>query len=138
MKSVLTIIAIIIVLIAIIVCGQGPKDKLADFGLASIFQPKKIISQKPDLEKKSLEETAEPAEKEKAEEPSIFINTYITAGPSEGEIIEGTDRITFEFEAKIFPEETKERIYFETKIEGIDDDWKKTYSQERIVKFPPG
>ena len=127
MKSILTIIAIIIVLIAIMACGQGPKDKLADFGLANIFQSQKTVSQKPALE-----------EKEKPQEPSIFINTYLIAGPSEGEIIEGTDTITFEFEAKIYPEESEERIYFETKIEEIDDDWKKTYSQKRTVKFPPG
>ncbi|MGB2762307.1 MAG: hypothetical protein WBC21_02060 [Minisyncoccales bacterium] len=138
MKSILTIIAIIIVLIVIIACEQGPKDRLADFGLANILQSQESVSPKQASEKKSLEKTPEPTEKDKTEEPPIFINTYITAGPEQGEIIEGTDRITFEFEAKIYPEENKERIFFETKVEGLDDDWKKTYSQKRTVKFPPG
>lgn len=149
MKSILTIIAIIIVLIAILSFSgkKGLKEKLADFGQANIFQTQENISPKQTLEKKSseekyFEETIEPTEKEKekekVKEPSISINTYITAGPKEGEIIEEIDKITFEFEARIFPEESEEKIYFETKVDGLDDDWKKTYSQKRTVKFPPG
>ncbi len=69
---------------------------------------------------------------------TILIDTYITSGPKEGEIIENTNEIVFKFEAEVFPKNTKEKISFETKVEGLDNEWIKTYSFERTIKFPPG
>jgi len=68
----------------------------------------------------------------------IFIDTEITSGPEEGEIIEDTNRVTFEFEAKLFPSQSKERVSFETKIEGFDNDWRKSSSKKRTINLPPG
>lgn len=88
-------------------------------------------------EKQSLLTTGLPKASANSKKPSIFIDTSIIFGPKEGEIIEETNEVTFEFEAKIIPE-TKEQIYFETKIEGFDNDWVKIYYKERTVSFPPG
>lgn len=71
-------------------------------------------------------------------EPFILIETYITSGPEEGEIIENNNQITFEFDGEILIGEAKERISFETKYEGFDDDWVKTSSKKRTVNLPPG
>lgn len=68
-------------------------------------------------------------------EPAIPIETLITSGPREGEIIEDTNKITFEFKAE---SDTKERISFETKIEGLDEDWISTSSQKRTIEFSSG
>lgn len=94
--------------------------------------------------------------KESPISPAVLINTFITTGPEEGEIIEETNKVTFEFEAEISPKgyklptasffslffseqsHTEERLFFETKIEGFDDDWKKTYSKKRTVNLGPG
>lgn len=70
--------------------------------------------------------------------PTISINTYITSGPEEGEVIEEINRVTFEFEAKVSPKETEGRISFETKVEGFDEDWKRTYSEKREINLPSG
>lgn len=72
------------------------------------------------------------------QKPFFSINTYITSGPKKGEIIEETNSVTFKFKSKVSPEETKGSIKFETKVEGIDEDWKSTYSNQRTIKFPPG
>ncbi|HDZ54679.1 MAG TPA: hypothetical protein ENI19_02595 [Candidatus Nealsonbacteria bacterium] len=71
-------------------------------------------------------------------EPFILIDTYITSGPEEGEIIEDTNKVTFEFDGEILIGGAKERISFETKYEGFDDDWVKTSSKKRTVNLPPG
>ncbi len=72
------------------------------------------------------------------QKPSVSINTYIVSGPKKGEIIEETNKVTFEFESVVSPEETEGYIKFETKVEGIDDNWKSTYSSQRTINFPSG
>jgi hypothetical protein len=71
----------------------------------------------------------------KPEETSILINTYITSGPKEGEAIGNTNEVVFEFEAKI-PKGIEGKISFETKVEGFDENWKKTSSEERKIVLP--
>lgn len=72
------------------------------------------------------------------EEPDFLIDTHIIFGPKEGEIIEDTNKITFEWLAEISPKDPKKRISFETKVEGLDEKWISTSSQKRTVTFPPG
>jgi hypothetical protein len=67
-----------------------------------------------------------------------LIDTYITAGPEEGETIEETNIVTFEFEEELPPEGNQERVYFETKVEGLDDEWKETSSRKIAITLPPG
>jgi len=69
---------------------------------------------------------------------SALIDTYITSGPANGEIIEDTNRVVFEFEAKILSDQVQGKIYFETKLIGFDNDWKKTSSKKRVVSLIPG
>jgi len=70
--------------------------------------------------------------------PSIFLDTIITDGPSEGARLIQTTIATFEFSGHITPEDTGERITFDTKIVGFDEDWKPTSGTQRKVTLPPG
>ena len=63
--------------------------------------------------------------------------SFITSGPEEGEVIEETTRVTFEWDAKV-SSETNGWLRFETKIEGFDDKWRTTYSKKRTATLPPG
>jgi len=91
------------------------------------------------IAKPVVKPVVKPAEVKPAEvKPAISVNTYITSSPEEGEVIDETNKVTFEFKAKVSPEETEGRIIFETKIEGFDEDWKDTSSNQRIVNFPSG
>ena len=66
------------------------------------------------------------------------INTYITSGPAEGEVINDTNQVVFEFRGELLSKETGEKITFETKVEGLDKDWQKTSYQKRTINFPSG
>lgn len=70
--------------------------------------------------------------------PTVLIDTFIKYGPLEKEIIEDTNRVVFEFGARVSPEETEGQISFETKIEGFDEDWQRTHSKERTIDLPLG
>ncbi len=89
--------------------------------------------------KPAVKPVVKPAEVKPTEvKPTISVNTYITSGPEEGEVIEETNRVVFEFKAKVSPEETEGRIIFETKVEGFDEDWKETSSKQRTINLPSG
>ncbi len=70
--------------------------------------------------------------------PTAIINTYITAGPEEGETIEETNTVKFKFDAEVLSGEVSGRIYFETKIKEFNEDWKKSSSKERTIQLPAG
>jgi hypothetical protein len=77
-------------------------------------------------------------QEEKSPTSSASIDTFIKYGPLEKEIIEDTNRVVFEFGAKVSAEETEGQISFETKIEGVDPDWQETFSNEREIDLPRG
>jgi len=70
--------------------------------------------------------------------PAVTINTSIISSPQEGEALNTTNDVTFEFSSRVTPKETEGQITFETKIEGLDEDWQLTYSNDRTINFPPG
>jgi len=72
------------------------------------------------------------------EEPAVSINTCITSGPKEREIIDDTNEVTFEFESRISPADTEGYVYFETKVEGLDENWKRVYSNYETIRFEGG
>ncbi len=72
------------------------------------------------------------------EDKQALVNTYITSGPKEGEIISDTNKISFGFKEKILMEGLGEKVSFETKIEGFDNDWQKTSAKTRTVTLPSG
>jgi len=92
---------------------------------------------KPTSEPAPKPET-ESAKKSEESEPTISVNTYIISGPEKGEVIAETNKVTFEFKAKVSPRETKGKITFETKIKELDEDWKKTSSKKRTITLPSG
>jgi len=70
--------------------------------------------------------------------PPFVLNTVITKGPTEDTEISDTNVVTFEFEGFVDPADTTGRITFETKIEGVDPDWKATSSRQRKITLPTG
>ena len=70
--------------------------------------------------------------------PSFVLNTVITKGPTEDAKISDTNIVTFEFKGTVSPVDTTGRITFETKVEGVDSDWKTTSSRQRKITLPAG
>lgn len=68
--------------------------------------------------------------------PSFSLDTAILRGPAERESIAGTT-VTFEFSGSITPQDTKETITFESKVQGVDSDWVAS-SNTRTLNLPPG
>ena len=67
---------------------------------------------------------------------SFLLDTIITKGPTKDTEITDTNIVTFEFEGSVTPKHTTGRITFETKINGIDSDWKTTSSKQRTMTLP--
>jgi len=70
--------------------------------------------------------------------PLFVLDTVITKGPTEDTKISDTNVVTFEFEGSVNPTNTTGRITFETKVEGVDPDWKTTSSRQRKITLPAG
>ena len=100
----------------------------------SITQTEPTLSQKT----KPITKLVIKPKKEEPVVPKVSINTYITSGPREGEIINETNKVVFEFGSKVSPAEIEGRITYETKVEEFDENWKKTSSEERTINLPPG
>lgn len=119
--------------------GQTHLKDLAYFNLASVSQAEKAAAGEKETETAFVpDKSGSTLSQGKTIEPSIKIETIIINGPQKNEIIEGTDKIVFEFEGVLAAENSQEKIFFETKVLGLDKDWQKTYSQKRTVKFPAG
>lgn len=88
-------------------------------------------------EQAAIYQTLAPeVKKEIKKEPSFLIDTYIVSAPEEGAVINDTNQINFEFGAKVSPEIAQEEISFETKLEGLDSDWLRTWTNQRTINFP--
>jgi len=99
-------------------------------------QAQENIPQEQSLEGQVFSESSGLAAIVKPKNPTSLINTFIIAGPEEGEIIEDTNMVTFEFEAKFPSKENEGWVSFETKIEGLDNNWERTSSPKRTITFP--
>jgi hypothetical protein len=124
-------IIIVILLVAVVYFSQPSKQ-----GEEATPQPKETILQiqrSVPVKNQTFLRSVKPAQELK---PAISIDTFIVSGPKEGEIINETNEVVFEFEAKLSPEDTKGQVTFETKIEGFDQDWLPTYSKKREVQLP--
>ncbi len=140
----MSIIIIPLIIIAVIISffyiGQFPTGDW-EFLRQGIFpQIQEPSSKKQTYYKKPTEPTTpdEPTEPTEPKKSSILIDTFITAGPKKGELIKETNKVTFEFEGKITAEQSDQQISFETKVIGLDDNWKKTCSQKRTIILPSG
>jgi len=153
------IIIILIIIALIIVSSQSIKFvtnawEKTGFLLGSLEQSLFSKTQKNNPQEQSPNEESStnlegPTPKVKTKNPTsstnnptqnlgVSINTFIIGGPEEGEIIEETNRVTFEFSYRTSPTDTKSRITFETKIEGFDDEWVSTSSTKRTITLTPG
>ncbi len=69
--------------------------------------------------------------------PAISVNTEITDGPHNNEILRTTTEITFKFKGTVHPEGSLQGIMsYQTKLTGVDSDWQETQAQERTIKLP--
>ena len=68
----------------------------------------------------------------------FFLNTIITAGPKENEVLPDTTTVMFEFSGVVLPESIEGQLTFETKVEGFDEEWKPTSLPARKIALPPG
>lgn len=73
-----------------------------------------------------------------SQKSGISVDTFISFGPRNNEIINDTNRLSFEFGVKITPENTEGQISYETKVEGLETSWQQTYSTQRTIDFPAG
>ena len=116
---------------------------------AEIGQPQETLSEVQEETPEDISQTTPPTEtkayvkpkvstKLTETEPTISVNTYIVSGPKQGEVIEETTWVTFEWDAKVSPEQTYGQAVFEIKVEGLDDDWILTIVRERTMVLPPG
>lgn len=128
------IIIFFIVVLAITVLFNLGQSLKGDLQEETVSQSQENAPQEQYLEGRVFSESSGLA----AIVPPSLINTYITAGPEEGKAIEGTNIVTFEFEAEFSSKESEGWMFFETKVEGLDDDWKRTSSPERTIILPLG
>lgn len=147
-RLILVFLIIIAVILFFSYLGQFLTNKWKDLQAGGLFQVQKNIPQqqsaqenipqKQSTEKQVLTRSTGSATIVRPEQSAGLIDTYITSGPEEGGVIEETNQVTFEFEAEISPEEKKNTISFETKIEGFDDKWISTSTKKRTVTLPSG
>lgn len=97
------------------------------------YQPKKILKSTP-RERKFSSPLSNPSQPKIKFNP--YLETYIIQGPQPGETIE-KDYVEFSFTGVNF-KKPQEKIYFETKLEGVDKKWQITYSNSRKIKLIPG
>ena len=72
------------------------------------------------------------------EDSGISINTYITSGPENGEIIEDTNKVTFRFKGKASPSDTQGTIRYDVKVQGLDSEWTYISRNYRTITLPAG
>lgn len=128
MQTIVVFIVIAAAIAGFYYFGQLPEEK------GEILQPQKSLGQIAAEKPEEPEAKIEAAE----EESPILIDTYLRFGPRDGAIIDDTNKVIFGFGARVLPEETKGRIYFETKVEGLEDDWKETSATKRTITLTPG
>ncbi len=102
-----------------------------------VSKPQETVSEL-NLEKETPTKTGENGLKLEQQKPAVLVDTQITSGPEDGEAINKTNRVTFEFKGTVYPLNTKGVIYFETKVVGLDKDWKSTNTKTITIDFPPG
>lgn len=127
-QAIVTSLFIIIVIVGLFYGWQSFKNWLETLSPETPSEtpketPKPVITPKESLVIKS----AEP-------KLTIFIDTYIISGPKESEVISETNEVSFEFKAEVPPEKQPE-IRFETKIEGFEENWVLSYSNQRKIKL---
>jgi len=127
------IITLFLVALAIAFLSSLNQSLIGILGEDTTSKTEGDSSQEQPKDKKTLLESAGLASIVGAEK----IDTRIISGPAEGETIEETNIVSFEFE-ELLSEENGKRVYFETKVEGLDSGWKKTVSNKVTVNFPAG
>lgn len=91
----------------------------------------------PSKDKDTEDVKAPIIQQQTSTEPAGFmLDTSITSGPIEGSTLLDT-KVTFEYIGSAQPEQSKTIIY-ETKVIGIDSDWKRSSSKRRTITIPAG
>lgn len=97
-------------------------------------ETKNELIQEPDEPNTNIGQWVEPI----IEDPNSLLDTVIVSGPRNNEVINDMDQVTFKFRAKVYSESIGSKVVFETKISGIDSDWKETTSNSRTIQMESG
>ncbi|MFH1714352.1 MAG: hypothetical protein ABH831_02055 [Candidatus Nealsonbacteria bacterium] len=82
---------------------------------------------------------SQPKQQETATiDPNFPLNTYIKYGPFKDDVATNTNVFVFEYDVVVSESVDINDVYFETKVDGIDSNWKRTSQKKRGVKFPGG
>jgi len=129
-QIIVTFLFIIIVIVGLFYGWQSFKNWLAILSpeIPSETPERAAPKETPKLRKSPTITPVKP-------KPFISIETYLISGPKEGEVISEKNEVTFEFKAEV-PSEKQSEIKFETKIEGFDENWVLSYSNQRKIKLP--
>jgi hypothetical protein len=117
MQYIFIFVALVVILVSFIVSSPSSNSVVE----TTPQETKNVIITKANSEKQ------EPT-------PGFLIDTYITAGPKEGEIISQTNKIVFKFWGGT-DQAIKGDISYETKIIGLDSKWQSNTSGERTVNL---
>lgn len=109
--------------------------------VGDFFKPEEAINlEKTSSQVFSQEATLQKTDKNlrlESRKPAILIDTQITSGPENDEIIDGTNEVTFEFKGMV-PANLQREISFDTKVEGLDANWINNISDKRVITFSAG
>lgn len=126
----------IIIIIAIIwgfisTFGTQPLISLKE----GVLKSPEPIQQETDKETSGTVPHYNKTQNTQIQQPTLGVATKIVYGPEDGEIINETNEVTFEFDWKNSSQD-RENSQFETKVEGFDNDWVSSYSEERTITLP--
>ncbi len=136
MQVVAGIYFIILSVLAVVFFGQAPNVYVGQQQasvLGATTPQEEIVQTKPVT---PIYTPTKP--KEVQEEPRVLVETFIIAGPQDGEIINDTNQVTFEFKGRILSEDIEGKITFETIVEELDTKWQTTSANKRTITFPAG
>ena len=134
MQKIFIAIATIVTVIMVFRSGALNQPKQQEQELEITVQQESYTAKKtvqPIYNTPSYLEEPEPQKQEE-----IILTTYISSGPKKGEIIKDTNEVTFTFDTKTELDPSKGKIFFETKVEGFDSDWRPTSSKKRTIRLP--
>jgi hypothetical protein len=120
----------ILLLGAIFIMGQSA---VADLANSPTFQKLQQGFEVPEVEK-----TLAALTSSQTKNSVYWVETAITSGPKEGEILTDGSQIVFEFKGTASPMETGQKITYQVKLDGVDAKWKTNSSGKATYEVKAG
>lgn len=100
------------------------------------IRPYFFLTQTPDQENQKQSPSPSVFQKPQEPTPLFSLDTAITTGPKEKESVTNT-KVTFEFSGTVTPPNTQGSLLFESKLQGVDENWVTTQNT-RTLDLPAG